>query len=230
MASKREKLKRAENNVRAAYDKKVKKLTPFGLIAAGVAVVALLLCFCNFMYIHNNGEYYNDGSAFVLRSAKVAASVEGGESGWSFFIAFLTGDYTNGFMGVPFNYFAKDYVSVIGACTFFAMLLAIAVIFLSAFSAVKSKPVLGMISAGCSVLSVILFIVSFVLPISKGVRTLIVGDYYGAAYCQGNPDCAVKSLAILPALVMLVACAVLVYQSVRFIKIKKEFITAQEKN
>lgn len=223
MASKREKLKRAEDNARAAYDKKIKKLIPFGYIAAGAAVLALILCFCSFMYIHNNGEYYNNGSAFVLRSTKVAGSVEHSESGWSFFVAFLTGDYTNGDMGVPFNWFAENYVSAIGACTFFAMLLAIAAIFLSAFSAIRSKPVFGMISAGCSLLSGILFVVSFVLPTSKGVHTLIVGDYYGAAYCQGNPDCAVKSLAILPALVMLGACAVSVYAAVNFIKIKKEF-------
>ncbi len=221
MASKREKLKRAEDNARAAQEKQIKKLSPFGYIAAGAAVLALLLCFCNFMYIHNNGEYYNNGSAFVLRSTKVAGSVEGGESGWSFFVAFLTGDYTNGFMGVPFNYFAKNYVSAIGACTFFAMLLAIAAIFLSAFSAIRAKPVLGMISAGCSFLSGILFVVSFILPTSKGVHTLIVGDYYGAAYCLGNPDCAVKSLAILPALVMLGSCAVSFYAAVKFIKIKK---------
>lgn len=225
MASKREKLKRAEDNARAAYDKKIKKLTPFGYIAAGAAVLALLLCFCSFMYIYNDGKYVNDESvsAFVLRSTKKPGSVEGGESGWSFFVAFLTGDYTNGFMGVPFNYFAKNYVSAIGACTFFAMLLAIVAIFLSAFSAIRSKPVFGMISAGCSFLSGILFTISFILPISKGVHTLIIGDYYNAAYCLGNPSCFVKSLAILPALAIFGACAVSVYESIRFIKIKKQF-------
>lgn len=223
MASKREKLKRAEDNVRAEYEKQVKKLSPYGYIAAGVAVIALLLCFCNFIYIWNNGKYYNSGTAFLPQNG--TAGVEDPiASGWTFFVTFLSGNYKtyNYYIGNVFYDYAPNYTKTIAALTFIAMLLAIVTLFLSAFSALKNKPVLGMVSAGCSLLSGILFMVCFILPLTKEMHTLIVGDYYKApSFCQGNPACSLKSLAILPALVMLGACAVSVYAAVKFIKIKK---------
>lgn len=210
MASKREKLIRAENNARAAYDKKIKKLTPFGLIAAGVAVLALLLCFCSFIYIYNTA---------------VGVGVEIKVSGWKFLSCFLVGDYDAADSDMQvFYYYAADFMKFASACTFFAIVLAVITAFLSAFSAINAKPALGIAAAGCSFASGVLLIVAFVLCICEPCAAPII-----ATYCGGNPACSVKSLAVLPAIAAFLACAVSVYQSVRFIKIKKEF-AAQEKN
>lgn len=209
MASKREKLKRAEDNARAAYDKKIKKLTPFGYIAAGAAVLALLLCFCSFIYIYNVG--YDSEGKLIGVEIKV--------SGWKFLSCFLTGNYTaeNSDMQV-FYYYSKNYVQDACMYSFIAIVLAVATLFLGAFSSLKNKPVLGYVSVATSLCSGILFIVSFVLCTCNGCAAPII-----ATYCSGNPLCSVKSLAILPALAIFGACAVSVYESIRFIKIKKQF-------
>lgn len=209
MANKREKEKREAENAKRFYKTELKKLIIY--VVSGVAFIAaaLLLCFCDFVYVDNP-----------------AIGVEKSVNGWMFFRAFLSGNYTaadKSFedLAVPFYYYAKNACEAMGFFTFAAISTSIVsavfgICFVCANAeGVKKCSLRG--AAVCSVGSTVCFLITFIVGLSIR-NSKIVSDYCG------NPACSIQSLAIFAAIAAGAATAFMVFALIKSIKTERRLL------
>lgn len=172
------------------YDAATKKLFIFPIVAAGLSVLVLLLFFVSFSDVYNNA----------------VKSLEFNVSGWSYFVAGLTGNYTSptlagGFLAVPFYSHAQEWTEAVGTLTVVTMFVVLLNLILQIVTAIKKFNGLNIVSAVLSLATAILLIVIMAKVVDMKNATII------SDYCN-NPDCEVRTFAMFPMLVALGGCAV----------------------
>ena len=205
MANKREKERRAKENLLNQYKESRDKILPMYLIAAIICAVSIFGYFFNWLYIYNSSP--NVGTEIKV-------------SGFSAVINALTLEkYTSankvyGDMNV-FYYFAKSYCVPFASVALIAFILTVISAVLCFFVFFTKKQELSFISVIFTIASAVLTIVSFAIAVDmKNSRIL-------PEYCGGNPRCSIRSLAIIPALVMIVSAVVQGVAVVKFFILKR---------
>lgn len=209
MANKREKEKRESENAKKFYKNELKKLIIYVVSGGAFIAAALLLCFCDFVYVDNP-----------------ASGVEKSVNGWMFFRAFLSGNYTAvdksfGDLAVPFYYYAKNACETMGFFTFAAIMTSIvSVVFAICFicankGGVKKCSLWG--ASVCSAVSTVCFLITFIAGLSVK-NSKIVSDW-----CR-NPACSIQSLAVFAALSSGAATAFMVFALIKSIKTERRLL------
>lgn len=205
MANKREKERRAKENLLNQYKESRDKILPMYLIAAIICAVSIFGYFFNWLYIYNSSP--NVGTEIKV-------------SGFSAVINALTLEkYTSankvyGDMNV-FYYFAKSYCVPFASVALIAFILTVISAALCSFVFFTKKQELSFISVIFTIASAVLTIVSFAIAVDmKNSRIL-------PEYCGGNLRCSIRSLTIIPALVLIVSAVVQGVAVVKFFILKK---------
>ena len=185
------------------YDAATKNLFIFPCIALGLSVVLLLMFFVSFSDVYNT-------------STKV---LELNVSGWAYFAAGLSGNYTSaelaqGFLAVPFYSHAKEWTEAVGMFTVITVFVALFNLIVQLVTVLKKFNGLNIVSAVMSLATAILLIVVMAKAVDMN-NAKIISDY-----CN-NPACEVRSFAIFPMLVALGSCAVSVYAAVKNIQAQR---------
>lgn len=205
MANKREKERREKENLLNQYKESRDKLLPFYLVSAIICVVSIFGYFFNWVYIYNSNP---------------SVGVEKGVSGFSAVINALTlKKYTSvqsvyGDMNI-FYYFAKDYCVPLATIALIAIILTVISTALCFVIYFTKKQDLSLISELFTLSSAVMTIICFGIALSmNGSRIL-------PEYCSGNPLCSIRSLAIIPALVLVAASVVQGIAVVRYYILKR---------
>lgn len=192
MANKKRKNEMQQANQRKAqmkrYEAASKNFNIINICAIGMSVLILLLFFVNFADVYNT----------------VAGSKELGASGWEFFVAGISGNYSSptlagGFLAVPFYSHAQEWTEVVGTLTVVAVFVVILNLIIQVVTVLKKFHVLSIVSAVLSLATAVLLIVIMAKAIDMN-NAKIISDY-----CN-NPACEVRSFAIFPALAAVVSC------------------------
>ncbi len=205
MANKREKEKREKENLFNQYIEARDRILPLYLVAAIICAVSILGYFFNWVYIYNSNP---------------SVGVEKGVSGFSAVINALTlNKYTSvqpvyGDMNI-FYYFAKGYCVPLASVALITLCLTIVSSALCFVIYFTKKQDLSLISALFTIASAVMTIICF------GIALAMNGSRILPEYCSGNPLCSIRSLAIIPALVLVAAAAVLGVAVVRYFVLKK---------
>ncbi len=172
------------------FEKQIKRIRIFPLIALFLSAVTLLLFLLDWAAVYN-------------------ADMSGNEvriSGFNCLFAALGGNYSKasaalGDMAVPFNYYAGSQVRVLSVLTIFAFLAVLANLIVRLVAGITNKKGASVISLAISAVEVGLFVACFAVALSIENAEILSG------YCGGNPACSIKSQAILPGvLAALSAC------------------------
>lgn len=114
-----------------------------------------------------------------------------------------------GDMAVPFYYYAKIYMIVLGIMVTTGFFLGLIQLLLSILGIKIKKPVIDKISLVVDILLVVVMLASFITALAvNGSRVLPI-------YCSNNPKCSIQSLAIFPFFVsvgQLITTAVTIYK------------------
>lgn len=205
MANKKEKEKRARENVALQYKKSAGKLLPFYGWAIVVSLVVVICYFLNWVYVYNS-DY----------------GIEVKASGFSFIAAASSDNYSSadkiyGDLAMPFYYYAKASCETLGAVTLTAFILNVsAVVVLLAVRTLKLQE-LSFVSVAFSFVSSVLLAVAFVVAL--GMKN----DKILSVYCGGNPKCYIGSLSVLPALVSFAGTAIQSVGSIKFLLLKADY-------
>ena len=205
MANKREKERREKENLLNQYKESRDKLLPFYLASAIICAVSIFGYFFNWLYIYNS-------------SPNVGTEI--GVSGFSAVINALTLDkYTSankiyGDMNV-FYYFAKNYCVPLATIALVALILTVISTVLGFVIFFTKRQELSLISELFTIASAVMTIICFGIALSmNGSRIL-------PEFCSGNPLCSMRSLAIIPALVLVAASVVQGIAAVKYFILKR---------
>ena len=204
MANKKEREQRLleEKNKQIASTQN-KTLKFHGIMIALCA--ACLLCF-----FFNFAEVYN-----------TAVGTEVKVSGWSFFSAAISGNFSStgasyGDIAVPFYYYAKSYTTIVGT-------LSVVCVFLLILTLLVNIAVLATRSHSLTFLSLILSILSAILLLASYIVALLMKNaQILTIYCSNNPACSIRSYAIIPCLLAVAYCAVSALTCGKLIRAKKD--------
>lgn len=175
----------AEQKRRERYDMARNKTRYYHIICIALCALALLLFFVNFAEVYNTD-----------------AGVEVKVSGWSFFLAGITGNYSSsdsvyGDLAVPFYYYAKLWCKGIGVLAVIAVFLTLVLIVLEVIIVVTKKHSLTYAAVFFGFIDTVLLLAIFIVALyMKEAKILSV-------YCSGNPACSIRSYAVLPLLAVL---------------------------
>lgn len=167
------------------FNETCNKTRTLHIACAAICALTLLLFFVDF------AEVYNTGYGVEVRV-----------SGWSFFVAGFTGEYSSGDsiygdLAVPFYYYAKSWCKGVGALAIIAVFITFILVALETVIVLTRKHSLTYIAVALGFIDAIFLLVTFIVALSmKNGRILSV-------YCGGNPSCSIRSLAILPFLAAL---------------------------
>jgi len=172
----------------------------------GIAIsIAIILCFFfNWVYIYNTD----------ISGSEVSIS------GFNTLFAAFSGNYSNagklfGDMAVPFYYYAADYCRILGILTISAFIISVLNLACQSIAAYGKAQTLSIVCLVSGIIQVILFVACFSVALSfKNTEIL-------SKYCGGNPACYIKSLAIIPAIISAIICALSCIATVKFIQAKK---------
>ena len=205
MANKREREKRARENVALQYKKSTGKLLPFYGWAIAVLAAVIVCYFFNWVYVYNS-DY----------------GIEVKASGFSFIAAALSGKYYSadkiyGDLAMPFYYYAESSCETLGAVTLTAFILIILTIIVLIIAIITKLQGFSFVSVALSLTSSIMLIVTFIVAL--GMKN----DKILSVYCGGNPKCTIGSSAVLPAVLAICATAVQWFAARKLNKIYKEY-------
>ena len=205
MANKREREKRARENVALQYKKSAGKLLPFYGWAIAVLAAVIVCYFFNWVYVYNS-DY----------------GIEVKASGFSFIAAALSGKYSSadkiyGDLAMPFYYYAKTSCETLGAVTLTAFILNVLAVIVLFIVRITKMQLLSFISVLFSLISFALLITSFVVAL--GMKN----DKILSVYCGGNPKCYIGSLSILTALVSFAGTAIQSVGAIRFLLLHADY-------
>jgi len=158
----------------------------FGIIIAAVTLGTILLFFIRFGLVYNT---------------EVGAEVK--FTGFSAMIAALSRNYESaekiyGDIAVPFYYYAKRYMiilSILAAVAFFMLLISL---ILRVFDIFFDKTAIRYIATLLTLLASFALIACFVAALLMKNGDILT------TYCQNNPNCSIRSYAIIPAITALV--------------------------
>lgn len=189
---------------------KTSQMRKFQFIGIAIAILTLLLMFVSFGYIFNTKMNNNQGGTEVSFN------------GYNLLFAAFSGSYTSadkglyGDIAVPFTYYAKDWISSLGVLIMFPFFLTIGSIGIELYALIKNKQQFSLINAIITFLSFLFFLAIFIVGLSmKDSKILPI-------YCSGNPACSIHSLAILPAISILLGTIVSIINFIQYIKAKKD--------
>ena len=184
------------------YEVATKNLFIFPCIALGLSVIALLSFFANFVEIYLQGY-----------------GVEQSTSGWAFIAALLTNGYSSPTLSPSlanvFYVFAEDWCAPLATVALLGALVLIINLAVQIVTLVKKLNVLNAVSAVLGLLAAILLIVCY----AKGLdmkNANILSDF-----CGGNPNCSIKSYAIVPAILAIGSAAVNAFAAVKTMQASK---------
>ena len=203
MANKREKERRERENLLNQYKESRDKLLPFYLVAAIICAVSIFGYFFNWVYIY-----------------APSVGAERSVSGFSAAINALTlKKYTSANIKVYgdmnlFYYYAKKYCVPFATISLVALILTIISTALGFVIFFTKRQELSLISELFTIASTVMTIICFGIALSINESTII------ADFC-GNPLCSVRSLAIIPALVLVAASVVQGIAAVKYFLLRK---------
>lgn len=187
------------------YEKACGKLNIFNVTGLLAAALALLLFFVDWAQIYNTGisgkEIYFSG--FSLLIASVSGYTKPGT------------DAAKGVRVDAFYYYAEKYIQRLGALTWLALILLIAIVALQIIALIKKKPVMNYITTVIGLLLFVVLTIAFVVALGLNESQLLPG------YCSGNPACSVRSYAIIPAIAALLICINHAYATYKYREAKK---------
>ena len=165
-------------------------MTVFSVIAViGIVLIALLML-VKFAYVFNTGVDKNN----------VPIGTEVQITGFNGVFAAISGNFQSpdyGDTAVPFYLYAKTATASLCTAAMIAFFVLIFLLVFQILSLVFKKPIYLYVSTLLSLaLAVILFVCFFTAIGMKNSDIL-------PKYCSSNPNCSIKSLAILPAIVAL---------------------------
>lgn len=182
-------LQNAQRRKEQAYRAELKKLDPHPYVAAGLLIAALMLFFVNWMEIYNVD----------------IPGVEISVSGFSAAICGITGTYTmpEGIYGMmaAFYYWAPEQCGPVGITALIALCAVVVSLVLLIVAGLKKKHALDAPAAVLALVSCVMMVMGFVF--AKAMTEPLI-----SGYCSGNPACSVRSYALIPAALALVAAAV----------------------
>ncbi len=206
MANKREKERREKENLLNQYKESRDKLLPFYLASAIICAVSIFGYFFNWVYIYNSNP---------------AVGVEKSVSGFSAVINALTlKKYTSANIAIygdmnVFYYFAKNYCVPLATIALVALILTVISTVLGFVIFFTKRQELSLISELFTIASAVMTIICFGIALSmNGSRIL-------PEFCSGNPLCSMRSLAIIPALVLVAASVVQGIAAVKYFILKR---------
>jgi len=199
MANKREREKRARENIALQYKKSAGKLLPFYGWAIAVLAAVIICYFFNWVYVYNS-DY----------------GIEVKASGFSFIAAALSGKYSSadkiyGDLAMPFYYYAKTSCETLGAVTLTAFILNVLAVIVLVIVRMTKLQGLSFVSVAFSFISSVMLVVAFIVAL--GMKN----DKILSVYCGGNPKCYIGSLSILTALVSFAGTAIQSVGAIRFL-------------
>lgn len=182
-----------------AFQAECRKLQPYSLAALVMLLIAFLTMFLHFADIFNTD----------------ISGVEVAVNGFSFMIAGITRAFDSaskiyGDLAVPFYYYASSYCETLAtmALIAFAFYLASAALQAVLFCRIRKNAMsheCAILGYACTVLTGItgiLLIVCYAIGLSMNHSDIL------PIYCSGNPACSIRSFAILPALLLLIAAVI----------------------
>ena len=181
-----EEKKKAENLKK--YEATRKRLRAFPVVALVFSIGALLLFLADWAAVFNTAMNGNEVRV----------------SGFNCLTAALGGNFTGtgsafGDIAVPFNYYAKAATHSLSYWTIAAFAVACVSIVVNLLAAATNKQPLNVVSAAVFAAEGALLIVCFAIALSMKDANILSG------YCNNNPACSIKSQAILPAILSLLA-------------------------
>ena len=187
------------------YDAATKHLFIFPCIALGLAVLALLFLFVSFAEVYNT---------------QIDNPVEVAVSGWSFFVAGLTGKFSSpakvyGDLAVPFYLYAAEWCETLALVSVFVVLIAALYVVVQIITIIKKTHVLNIAAAVLGLIAAVLLIVCYAEGLAMKDGEIL------STYCNNNPNCSIKSYAIVSAIIMLGATAVNAYAAYKTMQASK---------
>lgn len=185
------------------YEKACRKLNVFNGGGLLLSVLALLLFFVDWAQIFNTG----------------IPGTEVSFSGFNVLIASVSG-YTKtgkayGDVAIPFYYYAEKYIERLGALTWLALILLIAIVSLQIIALATKKPVMNYITTVIGLLLFVVLTIAFVVALGMNDSQIL------PIYCSGNPACSIRSYAIIPAIAALLICINHAYATYKYREAKK---------
>lgn len=211
MASKKSNLARQREANKKKYLKECKNLRWFYIAAAAVTLAILALFFLKWIYIYNSDGYKDsDTGKMLYTEVKV--------SGWSFFLATLSGQFSGkaavlGDIAVPFYYYAKGYVIAIGVFTVLAVLCLIASVALNVV-AVFGRQKLSFAAACVETAAFVMLLAAMIAAYAAN------GSQILPVYCSGNSACSVRTLIYIPLVLSLAVMVTGIVAAVRYSRAK----------
>ena len=205
MANKREREKRARENVALQYKKSTGKILPFYGWAIAVLAAVIVCYFFNWVYVYNS-DY----------------GIEVKASGFSFIAAALSGKYSSadkiyGDLAMPFYYYAKTSCETLGAVTLTAFILNVLAVIVLFIVRITKMQLLSFISVLFSLISFALLITSFVVAL--GMKN----DKILSVYCGGNPKCYIRSLIVFAVIASFVGTVIQSVGAIKFLILHTEY-------
>lgn len=181
------------------------------IISICVIVFALLMLLVSFTSIHNTTM--NDG----------AGGTEVSVSGWSFFLAGLTGDFEAaqkiyGAIGV-FYYWAPEITKTLSMLMIIAVFAIVLTLVLEIVTLVTKQHFLTVISMLFGALGAALLMVVYVRQFAY-TNPVVLNT---PSYCNGNTACSIRSAALIPFVVLLLFEAVDVFVCLKLRKAKRDY-------
>ena len=201
----RDELRRANMQQRKEKDFKAAtaKLNPYPILALCLLGIALLLMFTAFAEVYNTD----------INGPEVKVS------GFSFAIAGITRQFSSaasvyGDIAVPFYYYAESYTVNLATMALIAFVLLAAGIVMQVLARVKGAQ-LNIAAAAVSILAAVLFFVCL------GIANSMTGSDILPYYCSSNPACSIRSYAVFPAILALLAAGFNIFAVVKYFQVKK---------
>ena len=159
----------------------------------------------------NFAEVYN---------SQLDSPVEVAVSGWSFFVAGLTGDYTSpanvyGDLSMPFYYYAAEWCETLGIVSILAVLIVVLFAVVQLVTILKKTHSLNIAAAVLGLVASVLLIVCYAEGLAMKNGEIL------STYCSGNPNCSIKSYAIVSAIILIGATAVNAFAAVKSVQASK---------
>lgn len=173
-------------------------------------VAAVVIAFALLLFLLSWADVYNTD----IPGKEVSVS------GWSFVMSAITGSFTSadgiyGDMAVPFYYYAADYCQPLAYVTLAAACAAIASLAVQVVSIIGKKHGLNYAAVLLSFVSSVLLIICFCIGLSMSGSDIL------PIYCSGNPACSIRSFAIIPGVLILIAGVVNLLASLKYFKARK---------
>ncbi len=206
MANKREKEKRQRENLINQYKESRDRILPLYLVAAIICTVSIFGYFFNWVYIYNSNP---------------AVGVERSVSGFSAVLNALTlKKYTSANVAVYgdmniFYYFAKSYCVPLASIALISLCLTIVSSALCFVVFFTKRQELSFISELFTIASAVMTIICFAIALGMNKSRIL------SEFCGGNSLCSMRSLAIIPALVLVAASVVQGVAVVKYWVLKK---------